>query len=235
MLIIKLGLGTGLQPNNFHDFRLTKTDNRRISTRFSTPCINEGWRVCQSEISIPSFYIYFVIFSVFCFPSTRLGQKSSLVRKLKHFLLVPREDNPGQSAHVTSCKTGLWFADEVRRPEAGLWLVEAGQDRSQAVWWSRGCRDSCQTPVLSPHPPDGEYWLSWAIIFICCLVLSVVMTSPAEMIGEERYLMLIVILITFKLLRTNTVTVTSNTINTNTSPSSSDLHSSLSLFFTSQP
>ena len=216
MLIIKLGLGTGLQPNNFHDFRLTKTDNRRISTRFSTPCINGGWRVCQSEISIPSFYIYFVIFSVFCFPSTRLGQKSSLVRELKHFLLVPREDNPGQSAHVTSCKTGLWFADEVRRPEAGLWLVEAGQERSQAVWWSRGCRDSCQTPVLSPHLPDGEYWLNNNIHLLS--VLSVVMTSPAEMIGEERYLMLIVILITFKLLHSNTVTVKpTNTINTNTS------------------
>ena len=105
-----------------------------------------------------------------------------------------------------TCSTGLWLAEEVRWPDTGLWLVEAGQDRSQAVWWSRGCRDSCQTPVLSPHPLMGN--IDWAIIFICCVVLSVVMTSPAEMIGEKRYLMLIVILITFKLLHTNTVTIT---------------------------
>ena len=169
MLIIKLGLGTGLKPNNFHDFRLTKTDNWRISTRFSTlPCIRGGWRVCQSEISIPCFYIYFVMFSVFCFLSTRPTQKSSIVRKLKYFLQVAREHNPGKSGHVTDLQH--W-------PVIG-WGGQVTRHWPLIGWGWTGPEPSCLVEprmswLLSDTCPqssssDGEYWLSNNIHLLCC-------------------------------------------------------------------
>ena len=133
----------------------------------------------------------------------------------------------GSFRHRTWSEWGTSSSSEPGRLLSSDWLLKSSdwrlwpgwlRGRSHAVW--RDCwLENVVTPVRGVLILFmGNIASSTNLLSLCSPAESVVMTSPGKMIVTGRYLMLIVILITFKLLHSNTVRVRpTNTINTNNS------------------
>ena len=200
----KIGSWNFATPQHFHDFKLTKTDRRRISTRFSTLASQKGLSVWNQY----SLFLY-------------------LFRNVSfHRQVLSGSGDKKVKADRRQTVTHSWSWCDPRQdrgwPPIG-WLDQSRDWRLASYWLNHvrpepgsllRCRDCCPG---CPHPPDGEYWLQYNLLLGLTSFYSaewdmrekceyVVMTSPSEMIVARRYLMLIVILITFKLRRHSTVT-----------------------------